>query len=260
MTGNRTAKSIHSSRLTVGHGANHPALNNAKRVPRLVGVIASPAALASATRLRLPPDLFELRLDALRSSLGKITRALPRLRAPLILTARHPAEGGAGQLTAAARQALLEPFLEQAAFIDLELRVVRQMEFLLGQIRERQIELILSFHDLGDTPSLNRLDRLRDKAAAAGAQIFKLATRTDTPVQVKRLIAFFEEANRGLLPIAAMGIGRLGRESRRQLDRLGSALSYGSLGPAKVEGQPSLSQLRRDRAAYTIWKATRVDA
>jgi 3-dehydroquinate dehydratase len=57
-----------------------------------------------------------------------------------------------------------------------------------------------------------------------------------------------------------MGIGKLGRESRRQLDRLGSALSYGSLGQANAEGQPSLSQLRRDRGAYTIVQATRADA
>jgi len=57
----------------------------------LVAVIASPTALARATRLHHPPDLFELRLDALRHSLGVISRALPQLRAPLLLTARHPA-------------------------------------------------------------------------------------------------------------------------------------------------------------------------
>ena len=50
----------------------------------LVAVIASPTALARATRLRHPPDLFELRLDALRHSLGEIARALPKLRAPLL--------------------------------------------------------------------------------------------------------------------------------------------------------------------------------
>ena len=38
--------------------------------------------------------------------------------------------------------------------------------------------------------------------------------------QFARLIAFFE-ASRALLPIAAMGIGKLGLESRSQLDRLG---------------------------------------
>ncbi len=223
-------------------------------------MIASPAALANATRLQFPPDFFEVRLDALRHSLGEISGALPRLRAPLIFTARHPGEGGAGELTTAARRALLERFLAQAAFIDLELRVVRQMAPVLQQIQDDQIKLILSVHDLHDTPSVSQLHRLGAKAAAGGAAIFKLATRTDTTAQLERLIAFFQEAKRDQLPIAAMGIGKLGRESRRQLDHLGSALSYCSLGQATAEGQFSLSQLRRDRAAYINVKTTRVDA
>ena len=72
-------------------------VNRRKVASRVVGVIASPVALVRATRLRRPPDLFELRLDALRDSLGEVERMIPQLRAPLILTARHPAEGGVRQ-------------------------------------------------------------------------------------------------------------------------------------------------------------------
>src|SRR5712691_7355554 len=89
---------------------------------RLVGVVATRAALAAATRLRNPPDFFELRLDALCDCLGEIKRTIPRLRAPLILTARHRAEGGRNELSEGARQELLLRFLEHAAFIDVELR------------------------------------------------------------------------------------------------------------------------------------------
>ena len=49
-----------------------------------------------------------------------------------------------------------------------------------------------------------------------------------------------------------MGIGKLGLASRRRLDRLGSALTYVSIGQANVAGQPSLGQLRRARRAYII--------
>ncbi len=75
-------------------------VNRRNVASRVVGVIASPVALVRATRLRRPPDLFELRLDALRDSLGEVERMIPQLRAPLILTARHPAEGGVGGLSA----------------------------------------------------------------------------------------------------------------------------------------------------------------
>ena len=218
---------------------------------RLVGVVASPAALARATRLRRPPDLFELRLDALRHSLGKVTRAVPKLRAPLILTARHPEEGGLGRLGPVARRALLERFLEHAAFLDLELRSIREMKPLLRKARERHVGLILSWHDIHDTPARAELLRKTKSAAAAGAALFKIATRTDTPAQLARLILFFE-TTRAPIPIAAMGMGKLGLASRRQLAQLGSALTYVSLGEPTIEGQPSLSQLRRTRGAYSI--------
>ena len=216
---------------------------------RLVGVVASPEALARATRLRRPPNFFELRLDALRNSLGDVTRAIPKLRAPLILTARHPAEGGLGRLGLIARQALLERFLDHAAFVDLELRSGREMKTLIRKARQRHVGLILSWHDFHDTPARAELVRKTKSAAAAGAAIFKIATRTDTPAQLARLISFFE-TTRATLPIAAIGMGKLGLASRRQLAQLGSALNYVSLGKKTIEGQPSLSQLRRTRSAY----------
>jgi 3-dehydroquinate dehydratase-1 len=228
---------------------NKTSVTNRTPVSRVVGVIASSAALARATRLRHPPDLFELRLDALRQSLGEVARALPKLRAPLILTARHPAEGGCGNLSLAARRALLLRFLGSAAFVDLEFRSVRQMRALIDQTRRRRIGLIISRHDLHDTPPPNELRRQAKLAAAARPAIFKVATRTDTPAQLARLISFFETTC-APLPIAAMGIGKLGLASRRQLARLGSVLIYVSLGEANSEGQPSLRQLRRDRRAY----------
>lgn len=218
--------------------------------PWLVGVIASPAALAQATRLRRPPDFFELRLDALRHSLGDVARAIPKLRTPLILTARHPAEGGLGKLGPAARSALFARFLEHAVFVDLELRSVREMAALTRQARRQNVGLILSVHDLRDTPPPAELLRKAQSAAAAGAAIFKVATRTDTASQLRRLLSFFETP-RAPLPIAAMGMGQLGRTSRRQLAQLGSVLLYASLGEAIIAGQPSLGQLRRTRDAYS---------
>lgn len=226
---------------------------------RLVGIVASPAALARATRLRRPPAFFELRLDALRHSLGEVARAIPKLGAPLILTARHPAEGGLGRLGSTARRALLDRFLEQAAFVDLELRSLGEMKTLIQKARQQRAELVLSWHDFHDTPKQAELLRKAESAAAAGAALFKIATRTDTPAQLARLISFFE-TTRVPLPIAAMGMGKLGLVSRRQLAQLGSALTYVSIGETTVEGQPSLRQLRRARNPYSRSRERHVDA
>jgi len=217
---------------------------------KIIGVIDSPAGLTNAMRLRIPPDLFELRLDALHSRLDEIARAIPKLRAPLIITARDPAEGGANQLEAHARRDLLLRFLNSASFLDLELRSVGQFKTVLEKARGRGLGLIFSCHDLHDTPVPNELNRLTKNAARLGAAIFKIATRTDTRAQLDRLVSFFEDRPRSI-PVAAMGIGKLGAESRRRLASLGSVLNYASLGTANAEGQLSLSQLRRSRRAYT---------
>ena len=88
---------------------------------------------------------------------------------------------------------------------------------------------------------------LAAKARAAkirGANIFKVATRTDTPVQLARLLDFITKKEIEV-PVSAMGIGKLGAISRVLLARAGSALVYVSLAAGTdIEGQLSLEQLR----------------
>lgn len=225
-------------------------LSRPSAFPRLVGVIASPAGLAEAVRLAEPPDLFELRLDALHDSLGQVERAIPRLRAPLILTARHPAEGGFHRLAPAARRALLERFIDRAAFIDLEARLERQTRLILAQIRRHEIGLILSAHLSGRRLTSNAFLRLTTKAGAFRPDIFKLVARTDDAGDLDALISLFANRPPADFQFAAMGLGKLALASRLALERLGSALTYGAVGEPVMPGQPSLSQLRDARRAY----------
>jgi 3-dehydroquinate dehydratase len=88
------------------------------------------------------------------------------------------------------------------------------------------------------------LQILANAAAAAGADLFKIATRTDTPDELERLLSFFD-SNIERLAISAMGMGKLGRVSRRLLAARGSALNYAHLGCSGAEGQFSLAEMRR---------------
>ena len=77
--------------------------------PQIVGVIFTRTDLQRAVRMRNPPDLFELRLDALFAHLPDVKKvaAVTWIHAPLIITARHPREGGSNQLSVHKRRALL---------------------------------------------------------------------------------------------------------------------------------------------------------
>ena len=210
----------------------------------VVGVIASDADLNRAIRMRKPPDLFELRLDRLVRAIDQVQNKLQKLRAPLIITARHPLEGGANKLSLRQRRDLLNRFLPWADYIDVELRSAYSLRSLLVLARKKKVRRIISCHDFKSTPRPRVLAQKARTAKAHRANIFKVASRTDTPVQLARLLDFIARKDVDL-PVSAMGIGKLGAISRVLLARAGSALVYASLvGTTDIEGQLSLAQLR----------------
>ena len=227
------------------------------RRPRVVGVIMSQTDLDLAIRMRERPDLFELRLDHLvrppsvavaargaADIVDELEEKMSRLRAPLIVTARHPKEGGAYNLNLRQRRDLLSLFLPHARYIDIELRSAAALRPLCKLARKKNVRRIISFHDLKATPDLRGLQVKARRAKSLGADVFKVATRTDTPAQLARLLDFITKKDLDLA-ISAMGIGKLGAISRVLLAYRGSALVYGSVAAAgDIEGQMSLEQLR----------------
>ena len=219
---------------------------------KIVGVIFSRVDLQRALRLRRPPDLFELRLDRLINCSDELKAAIRPLSAPLIVTARDPREGGANNLSANQRRALLLEFLPQAHYVDVELHSAHVLRSVLQAAAEKKIETLISFHDLRATPPLSQLDKIADRARSLGASIVKVATRTDTRQQLDTLLDFFDRQS-PTSDLAAMGIGNLGRIARLELARRGSALNYGHLGTPAAAGQLSVQELRKfAEAASTV--------
>jgi 3-dehydroquinate dehydratase-1 len=211
---------------------------------RIVGVIASPADMDRAMRIRRPPNFFELRLDRLVRIADQLENKLPKLRAPLIITARHPEEGGANKLSLQQRRNLLTRFLPYARYVDVELRSAFALHSLLKLADQKKVRRIISFHNFKSTPPPRILSAKARAADARGGHIFKIATRTDTPVELARLLSFITNKNVDL-PVSAMGIGKLGAISRVLLARAGSVLVYASVADTSdIEGQLSLEQLR----------------
>jgi 3-dehydroquinate dehydratase I len=218
-------------------------VKTAARPPQLVAVIMNAADLRLAARISTPPDLFELRLDSLVAE-KVLEKALPALPAPLIITARHPAEGGMNHLSTAIRRDLLLKFLPLARYVDIELRSVRAHRKVIERARRLGVRTIISFHHLDNTPSLGRLRAKAKRAAGFHPAVIKLATRTDTGIQIRRLIELVT-ASPTRLPLAVMGIGKLGAVSRLLLAQFGSKFVYTSLRQGAIPGQIPLQEFRR---------------
>ena len=211
------------------------------RIPAraLVGVIASTDELRLAARMRAPPDLFELRLDHLPSLRES---QLPRLRRPLIITARHPAEGG----KKCDRKNLLRKFLPYAKFVDIELRSMRELREIWTEARRLRISRICSVHDFKRTPELSVLGKQFSRSRKANANVFKLVTRADSLRDLFTLFEFLSTQS-SLMPVCVMAVGKFGSISRLLFREAGSTFIYAPLRHALYEGQLTLGQLRRDR-------------
>jgi 3-dehydroquinate dehydratase-1 len=201
--------------------------------PLIVGTLHERSGLAVARRLSNDDrkvDLLEARLDCLAGI------SLPDAwNLPVIATARHPGEGGAGNLSLKARRAMLHEAVSWASALDIELRSARRMEEIVATAHQHGRTVIISHHDFVRTPSAASLRSLALRAMDAGADLFKLAAQVGTPSDLLTLAEFQTGPNP--LPVVTMGMGSAGRFSRVVLAGMGAPLCYGWLGKPQVSGQ-----------------------
>lgn len=209
----------------------------------VVAAVHTQAGLRVAGRLgNRDVDLVELRVDALAGKPAGVRSFLAKCKLPVLLTVRHPAEGGIGNLSAASRRKYFEEFLPFAALVDVELRCVGAMREVIAAAKERRIGVVISDHHFHRTPTLAQMVERGKRAFAAGADIFKLACLTDSVGSVARLMEFLS-AEKGR-PLAVMGMGKFGQVSRLVLACAGSILNYGYLDKPNAPGQWEARELK----------------
>lgn len=216
--------------------------------PLTVGVIGTPSALQEFVGLSPEErsttcDLVELRLDELNLSTSDIRSTLDGCDFPLLITARHPAEGGKGSEDPAARVAMIEPLLDKAALIDIELRSVAGMTDLIQKAHHVGVSVVGSFHDFSATPAEHVLRGAADFAQQAGLDAIKIATFLNQSEDLALLLRLL--AQPGRVRHSVMGMGPLGRVSRLVLAKCGSLLNYGYLGESNAPGQWPAAKLKK---------------
>ena len=210
----------------------------------IVGTVHSPESLRAARRtMRGVLDGLELRIDHFADAPVPLLQAAPSLELPLIITVRHPAEGGKHALDFAQRRQLYGQFLPWAAAIDVELRSLRALGGVIENARARGVRIIVSFHDFRATPAPARLREIVRRAIGGGADVVKIAARADTCAALQRLLGLF--AATPARPLSVMAMGRFGKVSRLLFAQAGSVLNYAYLGTANASGQWSAPEFRQ---------------
>ncbi len=183
--------------------------------------------------------LVEIRAD--RLALDEVLFAIAGSTAPVLVTARSAAEGGAWDRGEDERLRLYRAALEAGAFaVDVEVRSTLRAHVGAGLDPGR---VVLSHH--GGPCALAVLrDRYRELAAVPGvrAKLVPRATAIDDVLAVREVLREAREDGRAL---ACFATGRPGRISRILAPSWGSWATYGSSGPGRetAEGQIPVADL-----------------
>jgi len=206
--------------------------------PLVVGAVSSAEMLRQL--VSSPPttadcDYLELRLDLIALPLSEVSALAAQLSLPLLITARHPDEGGQGHLTLTQRLELLEAVLPHATLVDIELRSAPEMLSFMRKAQAQKVGLIGSFHDFLSTPSVEAMLGAIEFGYQCRVDVVKLATKLNGGEDLGRLLQVLTQEKR--LSLSVMGMGELGRISRLTLAKCGSVLNYGYLGESNAPGQ-----------------------
>jgi 3-dehydroquinate dehydratase type I len=199
-------------------------------------VSLSQAAALNGGGVVLTADLFELRIDLVGP---KWRDVVPLLKKPWIACNRRPAEGGKWKGPEEKRvKELMSSFDLGASYIDIELGASGSEE-IAKEVKGRA-QVIISYHDLQETPPMNRLRQIVIDELAAGADICKVVTTVREfrdNITMLELITVFPAAK-----IISFAMGAAGQVSRVLSPLVGGYLTWASAesGAESAPGQIAL--------------------
>jgi len=193
-------------------------------------------------------DVVELRIDGIRDV--DLKRLLAGERKKVIVTNRCREEGGMFPGSEKDRVALLQQAVELGAdYIDVELQTSPALkDSIVAAVDRRRggTRLILSWHDVSETPSERVLRNKVDQGCGEGADIVKVVPYARTDADNLKILNLLVHSQKRDREIVAFCMGPRGRLSRAIAPFWGSCISYVALSPAErtAPGQLTAAEMR----------------
>jgi len=210
-----------------------------ERRPRICAAIVN-NDIEAIERVEPLVDLFEVRIDLIGNNWREVAG---HLKKPWIACNRVEEEGGKWRGGEPARIKELFSALELGAnIIDIELSTPGA-DKIAGEIKGRA-ECLISYHNLVETPGLDRMRQIIINQLAAGAEICKVVTTARCladNLAVLRLIEAFPETK-----VVAFAMGAFGQVSRVLCPLVGGYFTYASVeeGQESADGQITVRELK----------------
>ena len=170
-------------------------------------------------------DIVELRIDGIRNV--DLKRLLAGKRKKVIVTNRRREEGGKFPGSESERIALLKQAVGLGAeYIDVELNTIPSLRNAIGKViagSQGRTRLILSWHDMAETPSERALRMKLDQCRESGADIVKIvpfAMKNADNLKILNLIVHAKNRGQDIIAFCMGHRGRISRVLAPFLDRL----------------------------------------
>ncbi len=211
------------------------------KLPITVGTVCSDLNISSETLEQI--DVFEIRIDMLEKQfLDNPVRVINSIRQrydkPLILTVRSKLEGGITSFADDARYEIFKNAISIVDAIDVELSSPELMKRVANLCKENKKLLIASYHNFTKTPEYMYMENLVQNGKKMGADIIKIAVKSNNFDDVANLIEFtIKNREEGLITIS---LGNIGLITRIVNPVVGSLMTYGFIDMASSPGQISI--------------------
>lgn len=193
---------------------------------------------------------LEVRLDFLTRAVD-FKRLQPFKACAWMATLRRPHDGGRWGGSETERVAVLRQAIVSGLFewVDLETDVADQVR------RFGKVKRVISYHNMTDTPI--DLEGIYDQMLTQDGDVYKIAVMTQTPDDVKRVIALQKRATK---PTVAFGMGDFGFPTRFTALKYGAPWIYALFNRDRqlAPGMPCLDDFRTTYPVRTINADTKV--
>lgn len=147
----------------------------------------------------------------------------------------------------------IEELLElKPAFIDIEEKYYKRMLDIIDRIKNENIQLIISWHNFNETPSINRLIKILERMKVYG-NLYKIVTTAKSINDNYKILNLYDYLNSNEKnKLIAFCMGEKGLISRILCVFAGAPFTYASLFNQKTApGQLSIIEMRK---IYEIFK------
>ncbi len=165
----------------------------------------------------IKPDMLELRFDLMNEDPGS---ALSRVEGePVIIATCRP-----DKLKDSDRMLILKKAIDAGVgFIDIELdSELSYLKELIEYARAGNSEIIISWHDFEETPSLEKLKEILSQCYDKGADVAKIASQVNTEKDNSNLLSLYTMEGRKVV----LGMGEMGKITRLAALHLGAEFTF----------------------------------